>query len=59
MANFVVDFFQIKNGLSSRRRIQGSPLIHTFNAKSDFAVYSYLKRMYPDSEIIINSIEWK
>ena len=59
MSNFIVDFFEINKGLSNRRRIQGSPLINTLNAKSDFAVYSYLKKIYPNSEIIINSIEWK
>jgi hypothetical protein len=59
MASFTVDFFEINKGLSTRRRIQGSPLLHTYNAKSDFAVYSYVKRLYPNSEIIINNIEWK
>jgi len=59
MSNFIVDFFEIKNGLSSRRRLQGSPLINTSNAKSEFAVQAYLKRLYPNSEIIINNIEWK
>jgi hypothetical protein len=59
MTNFVVDFFENCNGVSSRRRIQGSPVIHLSNAKSDFAVQAYLKRMYPNSEIIINNVEWK
>ena len=57
--NFVVDFFEIKDGLSTRRTVQGSPLIHTNNASSDFAVQAYLKRLYPKSEIIINDIQWK
>lgn len=59
MASFTVDFFEINKGLSTRRRIQGSPLLHTYNAKSDFAVYSYVKGLYPNSEIVINKIEWK
>lgn len=59
MNNFVVDFFEEKNGVSNRRRLQGSATIHLNNAKSDFAVQSYLKRTYPNSEISINSVEWK
>lgn len=59
MTNFVVDFFENRNGVSNRRMLQGSPTIHLHNAKSDFAVQAYLKRMYPNSEIIINNVEWK
>lgn len=59
MANFVADFFEINKGISTRRRIQGSPLMNLNNAKSDFAVYAYIKRLYPSSEIVINTIEWK
>lgn len=59
MTNFVVDFFENTNGVSNRRRIQGSPAINLDNARSDFAVQAYLKRLYPNSEIIINSVEWK
>jgi hypothetical protein len=59
MTNFVVDFFQNANGVSNRHRLQGSKIIHLNNAQSDFAVQAYLKRMYPDSEIIINNVEWK
>lgn len=57
--NFVVDFFEINKGVTTRKKIQGSPLLHTNNAKSDFAVYAYVKKLYPNSEIIINNIEWK
>lgn len=59
MSNFIVDFFENFNGVSSRRRLQGSPTINLNNAKSDFAVQAYLKRLYPNSEIIINNLEWK
>lgn len=57
--NFVVDFFEINKGVTSRKKIQGSPILHTNNAQSDFAVYAYVKKLYPNSEIIINNIEWK
>lgn len=59
MTSFVVDFFEQKNGVSNRRRVQGSPTIHLNGAKSDFAVQAYLKRTYPNSEISINNVEWK
>lgn len=59
MNNFLVDFFENVNGVSNRRQLQGSPAINLNNAKSDFAVQAYLKRLYPNSEIIINSVEWK
>jgi hypothetical protein len=55
----MVDFYENKNGISNRRMLQGSPTIHLNNAKSDFAVQAYLKRTYPNSEIIINNVEWK
>jgi hypothetical protein len=57
--NFVVDFFEVNKGITTRRKIQGSPILHTNNAPSDFAVYAYVKRLYPDSEVIINTIDWK
>lgn len=57
--NFVVDFFEINKGVTSRKKIQGSPILHTNNAQSDFAVYAYVKKLYPNSEIIINNIDWK
>lgn len=59
MSNFIVDFFETSNGINSRRTIQGSPTIHLCNARSDFAVQAYLKRLYPNSEITINNIEWR
>ena len=58
MINFVVDFFEVRNGVESRHRLQGN-VIQLNGARSDFAVQAYLKRTYPHSEIAINSVEWK
>ncbi len=59
MTNFIVDFYENSNGVRNRRRLQGSPIIHLNNATSEFAVQAYLKRTYPNSEIIINNVEWR
>lgn len=59
MTSFVVDFFQEKSGVKNRRKLQGSSAIHLSGAKSDFAVQAYLKKIYPNSDIIINNVEWK
>lgn len=56
---FLVNFFETRNGVQSRQRVQGNSTVHLSGATSEFAVQSYLKRMYPNSEISINSVEWR
>jgi hypothetical protein len=55
---FQVDFFEKRSGVQSRQRRSGSSTINLNCATSDFAVQAWLKRTYPNSEIIINSIQW-
>lgn len=56
---FNVNFFETRNRVQSRMRLSGNSTTHLNGATSDFAVQAYLKRIYPNSEIIINSVEWK
>jgi len=59
MANFMVDFYYSKNNVRNRRQQQGSSVVHLHGAESEFAVQSYLDRLYPDARISINKISWR
>lgn len=59
MKTFNVNFFEIRNGINSRQRLSGNSTLHLNGATSDFAVQAYLKSRYPNSEIVINSVEWR
>lgn len=55
---FIVEFFEDRNGVSSRRRLQNNTTFLA-GATSEFAIQSWLKRQFPNSEINIQSIEWR
>lgn len=59
MTNFLADFYYVKNGVRSRRTQQGSSQIHLNGAQSDFAVQSYLQKVYPGCQVSINKITWR
>jgi hypothetical protein len=56
--NFIVDYMYRQSGSAARRTIQGNSLINLQTATSDFAVYEYIKKLHPQSEINIVSIKW-